>query len=176
MLQKTSDIDPIETAEWLEAFDAVVHMHGAERAQYLMDQLVALAHQKQLGWSPELVTPYQNTIPVQEQQAYPGDLAIEEKLASIMRWNALAMVARANSAYGELGGHIASYASAADLFEVGFNHYFKARNAQQDGDLVFFQPNSAPGVYARAYMEGRLTEQDLRPAPETIKKINDLMF
>ena len=169
MLQKTSDIDPIETAEWLEAFDAVVHMHGAERAQYLLDQLVALAHQKQLGWSPELVTPYQNTIPVQDQQAYPGDLAIEEKLASIMRWNALAMVARANSAYGELGGHIASYASAADLFEVGFNHFFHARSEAHGGDLVFFQPHSAPGVYARAFLEGRLTEADLSHYRQELK-------
>jgi pyruvate dehydrogenase E1 component len=169
VLQKTSDIDPIETAEWLEAFDAVVHMHGAERAQYLLDQLVALAHQKQLGWSPELVTPYQNTIPVQEQQAYPGDLAIEEKLASIMRWNALAMVARANSAYGQLGGHIASYASAADLFEVGFNHFFHARSEAHGGDLVFFQPHSAPGVYARAFLEGRLTEADLSHYRQELK-------
>ena len=130
---------------------------------------MALAHQKQLGWSPELVTPYQNTIPVQDQQAYPGDLAVEEKLASIMRWNALAMVARANSAYGELGGHIASYASAADLFEVGFNHFFHARSEAHGGDLVFFQPHSAPGVYARAFLEGRLTEADLSHYRQELK-------
>jgi pyruvate dehydrogenase E1 component len=96
---------------------------------------------------------------------FPGDLAVEERLASIMRWNALAMVVRANQAYGELGGHIASYASAADLFEVGFNHFFHAREGlgagQHRGDLVFFQPHSAPGVYARAFLEGRLSEQDL---------------
>ena len=114
---------------------------------------------------PDLVTPYVNSIPVDQQPPFPGDLAIEEKLASLMRWNALAMVAKANEAYGELGGHIASYASAADLFEVGFNHFFRARteggDAQERGDLVFFQPHSAPGVYARAYLEGRLTENDL---------------
>jgi len=114
---------------------------------------------------PDLVTPYINSIPVDEQPEFPGDLATEEKLASLMRWNALAMVAKANEAYGELGGHIASYASAADLFEVGFNHFFRARieggNAKECGDLVFFQPHSAPGVYARAYLEGRLTENDL---------------
>ena len=115
----------------------------------------------QVGWSPGIVTPYVNTIPVERQPVFPGDLAIEERLASLMRWNALAMVARANAAYGELGGHIASYASAADLFEVGFNHFFHARDAEHRGDLVFFQPHSAPGVYARAYMEGRLTEHDL---------------
>ena len=155
------DEDPQETAEWREAFNAVVLQHGAERAGFLLDQLVALAHQNQLDWSPELVTPYVNTIAVDVQAPFPGDLAIEEKIASLMRWNALAMVARANAAYGELGGHIASYASAADLFEVGFNHFFHARNQHHGGDLVFFQPHSAPGVYARAYLEGRLNEQDL---------------
>ena len=161
MLQRTSDLDPIETAEWRDAFDSVVALHGPERARFLLDQLVVMAHHSQIGWSPELVTPYANTIPVQAQQPYPGDLAIEEKLASLMRWNALAMVARANAAYGELGGHIASYASAADLFEVGFNHFFHGRNPAHGGELVFFQPHSAPGVYARAYLEGRLNEQDL---------------
>jgi len=155
------DEDPQETAEWREAFNAVVLQHGAERAGFLLDQLVALAHQNQLDWSPELVTPYVNTIAVDVQAPFPGDLAIEEKIASLMRWNALAMVARANAAYGELGGHIASYASAADLFEVGFNHFFHARSQQHSGDLVFFQPHSAPGVYARAFLEGRLNEQDL---------------
>lgn len=155
------DEDPQETAEWREAFNAVVLQHGAERAGFLLDQLVALAHQNQLDWSPELVTPYVNTIAVDVQAPFPGDLAIEEKIASLMRWNALAMVARANAAYGELGGHIASYASAADLFEVGFNHFFHARNQFHGGDLVFFQPHSAPGVYARAFLEGRLNEQDL---------------
>jgi pyruvate dehydrogenase E1 component len=161
MLQRTLDLDPIETAEWRDAFDSVVALHGPERARFLLDQLVVMAHHSQIGWSPELVTPYANTIPVQAQQPYPGDLAIEEKLASLMRWNALAMVARANAAYGELGGHIASYASAADLFEVGFNHFFHGRNPQHGGDLVFFQPHSAPGVYARAFLEGRLSDQDL---------------
>ena len=169
MLQKTSDIDPIETAEWREAFQGVVGLYGPERARYLLDQLVALAHQSQIDWSPELVTPYVNTIPVQAQQPYPGDLAIEEKLASLMRWNALAMVARANGAYGELGGHIASYASAADLFEVGYNHFFRARDDKHQGDLVFFQPHSAPGVYARAYLEGRLNEADLSHYRQELK-------
>jgi len=169
MLQKTTDIDPIETAEWREAFQGVVTAYGAERARYLLDQMVALAHQSQIGWSPELVTPYVNTIAVQAQQPYPGDLAIEEKLASLMRWNALAMVAKANGAYGELGGHIASYASAADLFEVGYNHFFHARDQQHLGDLVFFQPHSAPGVYARAFLEGRLSEADLSHYRQELK-------
>jgi pyruvate dehydrogenase E1 component len=155
------DSDPVETAEWRDAFLALVATEGPARARFILDALAALARQPTVGWSPELVTPYVNTVPVDRQPVFPGDLAIEEKLASLMRWNALAMVVRANTAYGELGGHIASYASAADLFEVGFNHFFRARNADHGGDLVFFQPHSAPGVYARAFLEGRLTEQDL---------------
>jgi pyruvate dehydrogenase E1 component len=160
-MNQALDTDPQETAEWRDAFNAAVSQHGAERAGFLLDQLVALAHQNQIDWSPELVTPYVNTVAVDAQVPFPGDLSLEEKIASIIRWNALAMVARANAAYGELGGHIASYASAADLFEVGFNHFFHARNELHGGDLVFFQPHSAPGVYARAFLEGRLSEQDL---------------
>ena len=159
------DLDASETAEWRDAFLSLVATQGPERARFMLDALVRLAHTTQVDWSPELVTPYVNSVAVDQQPPFPGDLAIEEKLGSLMRWNALAMVARANAAYGELGGHIASYASAADLFEVGFNHFFKARNdtpgRQQGGDLVFFQPHSAPGVYARAFLEGRLTENDL---------------
>jgi pyruvate dehydrogenase E1 component len=156
-----SDLDPEETAEWRDAFLALLREQGPERARFLLDELARLAHAQRIGWQPDLNTPYQNTVAVESQVAFPGDLAIEERLASILRWNALAMVMRANQAYGDLGGHIASYASAADLFEVGFNHFFRARNAQQLGDLVFFQPHSAPGVYARAFLEGRLSEQDL---------------
>jgi pyruvate dehydrogenase E1 component len=160
-LQTFFDADPQETSEWRDAFAALVATHGAARARFVLDELVRQAHGSHVGWQPELVTPYVNTVAVNQQPPFPGDLALEEKLASLMRWNALAMVAKANGAYGELGGHIASYASAADLFEVGFNHFFHARNAQHNGDLVFFQPHSAPGVYARAFLEGRLTENDL---------------
>jgi len=159
------DTDPAETAEWNEAFMDLLSSGDSERAKFILDNLVKLANKNQINWVPDLVTPYINSIPIDEQPEFPGDLAMEEKLASLMRWNALAMVAKANEAYGELGGHIASYASAADLFEVGFNHFFRARtergDAKERGDLVFFQPHSAPGVYARAYLEGRLTENDL---------------
>jgi pyruvate dehydrogenase E1 component len=159
------DTDPTETAEWTEAFQDLLANSDSERAKFILNNLVKLANKNQINWVPDLVTPYINSIPVDEQPEFPGDLATEEKLASLMRWNALAMVAKANEAYGELGGHIASYASAADLFEVGFNHFFRARTEGGDvkdrGDLVFFQPHSAPGVYARAYLEGRLTENDL---------------
>ena len=159
------DTDPQETAEWRDAFLALVATEGPERARFVLDELARLARAQRVGWQPGLNTPYVNTVAVQDQGVFPGDLAVEERLASIMRWNALAMVVRANQAYGELGGHIASYASAADLFESGFNHFFRAREGlgegQHRGDLVFFQPHSAPGVYARAFLEGRLSEQDL---------------
>jgi len=154
----TLDADPAETQEWRDAFASLVQAHGPDRAGHILNELTSLARHLRIDWQPELNTPYVNTIAVEQQPVFPGDLAIEERLASLMRWNALAMVVRANQAYGELGGHIASYASAADLFETGFNHFFRAG---RQGDLVFFQPHSAPGVYARAYLEGRLTEQDL---------------
>jgi pyruvate dehydrogenase E1 component len=156
-----TDPDPQETAEWREALLSLAEQQGPQRVRQVLDELARLAREQRLGWQPELNTPYVNTIAVDQQPAFPGDLAVEERLASLMRWNALAMVVRANQAYGELGGHIASYASAADLFETGFNHFFHARSAQHGGDLVFFQPHSAPGVYARAFLEGRLSEADL---------------
>ncbi len=160
------DPDPQETAEWLEALDAVLHTQGAARARHLLDALALRSQQLALAWRAGLNSPYINTIAVQDQAPFPGDLAMEERIAALVRWNALAMVVRANQAHGELGGHIASFASAADLFEVGFNHFFQARpgaqaGAAELGDLVFFQPHSAPGVYARAYLEGRLQERDL---------------
>ncbi|MGE0311409.1 MAG: alpha-ketoglutarate dehydrogenase [Lautropia sp.] len=163
-----NDPDPIETAEWRASLLALIEAEGPARARFMLDELAALARARRIGWSPELTTPYVNTIAVDDQQPFPGDLALEERLASLMRWNALAMVVRANLAHGELGGHIASYASAADLFETGFNHFFRARaeasgpqSGAAAGDLVFFQPHSAPGVYARAFLEGRLSADDL---------------
>ena len=158
---KTHDIDPEETAEWREALLSLIGTQGSARARQILDELAIVARQQRTGWQPELNTPYMNTIAVDEQPVFPGDLATEERLVAIMRWNALAMVVRANQAYGELGGHIASYASVADLFETGFHHFFHARTEQHRGDLVFFQPHSAPGVYARAFLEGRLSEADL---------------
>jgi len=161
LVEHSVDADPAETAEWIDALRSLIETSGPERARFILDALAAIGREPQVGWRPAHGTPYVNTIPVDAQPPFPGDLAIEERLASIMRWNALAMVVRANRAHGELGGHIASYASAADLFEVGFNHFFRARAEDFGGDLVFFQPHSAPGVYARAYLEGRLDERDL---------------
>ncbi|WP_310614635.1 alpha-ketoglutarate dehydrogenase [Limnohabitans sp.] len=157
----TVDTDPAETQEWRDALLSLAVTDGPVRVRHILDELVRSARIQGIGWQPELNTPYINTIAIEDQPAFPGDLAIEERLACFMRWNALAMVVRANKAYGELGGHIASYASAADLFEMGFNHFFHARTATHRGDLVLFQPHSAPGVYARAFLEGRLNEADL---------------
>jgi pyruvate dehydrogenase E1 component len=148
------DPDPQETAEWREAFEALADAQGQSRARQMLDELSGVARARRIGWQPELSTPYVNTIDVNEQPVFPGDLALEERLASLMRWHALAMVVRANQAESggssELGGHIASYASAADLFETGFNHFFHAREGldegQHRGDLVFFQPHSAQGL------------------------------
>ena len=153
--------DAEEIAEWRDAFLSLLAADGPARARQILDELVNLARTQGIAWQPDLNTPYVNTVAVQDQPVFPGDLAVEERLGSLIRWNALAMVVRANQAYGELGGHVASYASAADLFETGFNHFFHARGAQHGGDLVFFQPHSAPGVYARAFLEGRLNESDL---------------
>ena len=164
-----ADEDPEETAEWLEALDAVVAHVGRDRAQYLFDRLAEHARTTGLASPRAPVTRYLNTIALAEQPPYPGDLDLEERLSAALRWNALAMVVRANRAYGELGGHIASYASASDLFETGFNHFFRAASpATGDapgtggGDLVYFQPHSSPGVYARAYLEGFLSEDHLK--------------
>ncbi|MBD8093925.1 alpha-ketoglutarate dehydrogenase [Pseudomonas fluorescens] len=153
--------DPQELDEWRDALASLVANAGPERARQILDLLAREGSAPHIDWKPRHGTPYINSISVEQQPAFPGDLATEERIASLVRWNALAMVVRANQAYGELGGHIASYASAADLFEVGFNHFFRARSDTFGGDLVFYQPHSAPGIYARAYLEGRLTENDL---------------
>src|SRR5436190_2885506 len=152
------DADPAETREWLDAFDALVQCEGRERATFLLRKLLDHARVRRVPLPPVLNTPYKNSVALADQPQFPGNLEIESRISAIVRWNALAMVVRANREHPELGGHIASYASAADLFEVGFNHFFRAGH---DGDLVYFQPHSAPGIYARAFLEGRLTEENL---------------
>ena len=156
-----ADSDPAETTDWLESLESVFRHSGAERAEFILSALERKA--KELGVFSDVLpfSPYRNTIPLEKQSRFPGDIAMETRITAIMRWNALAMVVRANKAYGELGGHVASYASAAEIFEVGFNHFFRAANDGDGGDLLFFQPHSAPGVYARAFLEGRLSEQQL---------------
>lgn len=159
--QGTEDVDAVETNEWLDALEGVARTEGSGRVEFLLQRLAEHAGHLGARIAANPYSLYQNTIAVEQQPEYPGDLAMEERITSIIRWNALAMVAKANKAYGELGGHIASYASAAEIFEVGFNHFFRADTAQGKGDLVYFQPHSAPGVYARAFLEGRLEQQQL---------------
>ncbi len=153
-----SDPDPQETREWVESLQSLIANEGEARAEFLLQQLWDTARRSCRGLKFNATTAYTNTIPLAEQPPYPGDVALEERITALVRWNALAMVVRANREHPELGGHIATYASAADLFEVGLNHFFRAG---QDGDLVYFQPHSATGIYARAYLEGRLSEDAL---------------
>src|SRR4249920_1392636 len=152
------DADPAETREWLDAFDALIASEGRERATFLLRKLLDHARVRRVPLPPVLNTPYKNSIELAQQPQFPGNLELEQRISAIVRWNALAMVVRASRAFPELGGHIASYASSADLFEVGFNHFFRAG---QQGDLIYFQPHSATGVYARAFLEGRLEEEQL---------------
>jgi pyruvate dehydrogenase E1 component len=156
-----SDIDAVETSEWLDAIDAVVEHDGLDRARHLLTRAVERAQHIGSGPIATLNTPYVNTIPASLDEPIPGDSAMERRLRSIMRWNAMAMVVRANKTTSELGGHIASYQSLATLYEVGFNHFWHAASQDHGGDLVYFQGHSSPGNYARAYLEGRLTEAHL---------------
>jgi pyruvate dehydrogenase E1 component len=156
------DSDPEETREWLDAFGAVFSKLGEDRAIFLLRQLEQQARALGSAHHAPPYSAYRNTIPLEQQAVHPGDVALEERITAILRWNALAMVVRANTAYGELGGHIASYTSAAEIFEIGFNHFFRAAGeGGGGGDLIYFQPHSAPGVYARAFLEGRLNEEQL---------------
>jgi pyruvate dehydrogenase E1 component len=159
-----ADLDPVETTEWLEALDAVVTHDGPERARTLLTRVIERAQHAGTGPIASLNTAYVNTIPRELEPAFPGGAevaAIERRLRSIVRWNAIAMVIRANKLSSELGGHIASYQSLATLYEVGFNHFWHAPSDAHGGDLVYFQGHSSPGNYARAYLEGRLTEEQL---------------
>ncbi|MEL0585140.1 MAG: pyruvate dehydrogenase (acetyl-transferring), homodimeric type [Candidatus Thiodiazotropha sp. (ex. Lucinoma kazani)] len=155
------DIDPQETQEWLDALEAVLENEGVDRAHFLIERLVDKARRSGAYLPFSANTAYLNTIPVTKQQRFPGDRAMERRVRSFIRWNAMAMVVQANRISTELGGHISSFASSATLFDVGFNHFFHAPNKERDGDLIFFQGHCAPGIYARAYLEGRLSEEQL---------------
>ncbi|WNO09847.1 pyruvate dehydrogenase (acetyl-transferring), homodimeric type [Teredinibacter sp. KSP-S5-2] len=155
------DTDALETQEWLDALESVIKHNGSERAAYLLSQLANKATQTGVRLPSAITTPYVNTIPASDEKRHPGDLFMERKIRSLVRWNAMAMVMRANDNEDALGGHISTFSSAATLYEVGFNHFFRANNGDQLGDLVFFQGHSAPGIYARSYVEGRLSEEQL---------------
>jgi len=158
---KIPDIDAEETQEWLESLESVLEREGPERAQFLLETLIDKARRSGAYLPFSATTAYLNTIPATRETHTPGDPAIEWRLRSLIRWNALAMVVQANRQSAELGGHIASFASAATLYEVGFNHFFHARSDKHGGDLVMIQGHSAPGIYARAFLEGRLSEEQL---------------
>jgi pyruvate dehydrogenase E1 component len=155
------DIDPQETQEWLDSLEAVLENEGVERAHFLLERLIDKARRSGAYLPFTANTAYLNTIPVQQQERFPGDRAMERRIRSFVRWNAMAMVVQANRLSTELGGHISSFASSATLVDVGYNHFFRARDKDHGGDLIFFQGHSAPGIYARAYLEGRISEEQL---------------
>ncbi|MEO8307417.1 MAG: pyruvate dehydrogenase (acetyl-transferring), homodimeric type [Pseudomonadota bacterium] len=161
-VQHIQDQDPEETREWLESIESVLRAGGGERAHFLLERLIDHARRSgaYLPFKPN--TAYVNTIPVAQEPAYPGDRAVEKRLEAYMRWNAVAMVAQANKVSSEFGGHLASYASSSTLYEVGFNHFWRGASDLHPGDMVFMQGHSSPGVYARAYLEGRLSEDQLK--------------
>ena len=155
------DIDPAETEEWLDSLDAVIDARGGSRAHYLLARLMERARDKGVGVPAMVTTDYINTIPPEQEPWFPGDEYLERRIRAFIRWNAVAMVDRANHRFDGLGGHLSTYASAAALYEVGFNHFFRGKGDGGYGDQVFFQGHAAPGVYARAFLEGRLTEEQL---------------
>ena len=156
-----ADIDSVETKEWLDSLDAVIAKDGPDRAHYLLKKLIDEAYKEGSNRPLTRITPYINTIPVESEVKSPGDQNIERKIRSLIRWNAAAMVVKANKKNPELGGHIGTFASAATLYDVGMNHFWRAKNNKFGGDLIYFQGHSAPGMYARAYLEGRITEKQL---------------
>jgi pyruvate dehydrogenase E1 component len=156
------DIDPTETAEWVDALEAVIRNDGPDRARQLLEEVFADARLRGLHPAEDLSTPYVNTIPAELEVPVPGDPELEHQVRSLVRWNAIATVLGANKESSELGGHIASFQSAATLYEIGFNHFWHAPSADHGGDLVFIQGHSSPGIYARAYLEGRISEEQMK--------------
>ncbi|HEV8545355.1 MAG TPA: pyruvate dehydrogenase (acetyl-transferring), homodimeric type, partial [Candidatus Limnocylindrales bacterium] len=160
------DLDEAETDDWIRSLDDVVEEEGETRARFLLFKLLKRARQLQVGLPPLTNTRYINTISPEQEPSFPGDEAIEHRIRRIIRWNAVAMVLRANTRFAGIGGHLATYASAATLYEVGFNWFFRGRDGTsgegtQAGDQIFYQGHAAPGIYARAFLEGRLSEEQL---------------
>jgi pyruvate dehydrogenase E1 component len=156
-----NDVDPVETREWLDSLDSVLEFDGADRAYFLLDELIGEARRNGAAVPYSANTPYLNTIAPDKEQPHPGDRAVEHAIRSMIRWNAVAIVLRANKESSELGGHIASFQSAATLYDVGFQHFWHAPSPGHGGDLIYVQGHSSPGIYARALLEGRLTEGQL---------------
>jgi len=167
------DTDPSETAEWVDSFDAVLDAHGKTRARFLLMKLLERAREQQVGFPASVSTPYINTIPPDQEPWFPGDEYIERRIRAYIRWNAAVMVVRANHKAEGIGGHLATYASSASLYEVGFNHFFRGKDNGQSGDQVFFQGHAAPGIYGRAFLEGRLTAWQLDHFRTEVKGAED---
>jgi len=165
-----NDIDPLETKDWLESISAVINKDGKHRAQFLIKELIEHSYKEGSDLVLSRNTPYINTISPEAEAKSPGDQNIERRLRSLIRWNAAAMVVRANKKFPELGGHIGTFASAATLYDVGMNHFWRAKNNKFGGDLIYFQGHSAPGMYARAFLEGRLTRKQLDSFRQEVKK------
>jgi len=159
--ERTVDLDPRETSEWMEALDQIADVAGPNRVTFLLDKLTERARENGVELPSRATTDYVNSIRVDQEVPYPGDRALEREIKSLVRWNAMAMVSHQNKLDDGIGGHIATYSSLATLLEVGFNHFFRASIDGQAGDMVYFQGHASPGVYARAFVEGRLTEQHL---------------
>jgi pyruvate dehydrogenase E1 component len=155
------DSDPAETAEWLESLQYALETKGPERVAYLLSKLNVAAHRLGVEAPFSATTPYINTIPADKQPVFPGNREIERRIKSIIRWNAMAMVVRANKFDSSLGGHISTFASSATLYEVGYNHFFRGKGEGYDGDQIYFQGHASPGMYSRAFLEGRLSEEKL---------------
>ena len=164
-----NDTDPLETQDWIESLSAVIQNQGNQRAHYLIKELINKAYMEGANIPYTQNTPYINTIPADEEVKSNGDQNIERRIRSFIRWNAAAMVVRANKKFPELGGHIGTFASAATLYDVGMNHFWRAKNENFGGDLVYFQGHSAPGMYARAFLEGRLNEKQLDSFRQEVK-------
>jgi pyruvate dehydrogenase E1 component len=161
-LAQLPDIDPRETAEWIDSFDAVVRDRGSSRAEYLLGRILQRARRLGIDGSATVTTPYINTIPLTEQPWFPGDDNLERRIRAVTRWNAVAIVVRANHESAGIGGHLSTFASSAALYDVGFNHFFRGKDDGNVGDHIYFQGHAAPGIYARAFLEGRFTEEQLR--------------
>ena len=155
------DSDPGETQEWLDSLDAVVDVHGKTRARFLLTKLLEKARASQVSFPATVSTPYINTIPRESEPWFPGDEFIERRIRAFVRWNAAAMVVRANKHAEGIGGHLATFASSASLYEIGFNHFFRGKDDGNAGDHIYFQGHATPGVYARAFLERRLETTDL---------------
>ena len=169
VVNQAGDIDPLETNEWIESLSSVLENDGKERAQFLIKQLIDYSYKRGSDLVLSRNTPYINTIDPEDQAQSPGDQNLERKIRSLIRWNAAAMVVRANKKNPELGGHIGTFASAATLYDVGMNHFWRAKNNKFGGDLVYFQGHSAPGMYARAFLEGRVNEREMDRFRQEVK-------